>query len=161
MIVKDPITNKKWTSNKEQRDSYSYDKEFSYEGQTKILLSFLKERVPGMSVTNFFIASRNRKGTISRNDIEHIFGLSWNDAEQIKKIQKEILKNNVAVCKTGGWDEMYVLPGGKRLDISDDNMSEITPGTAKTGELKKAFSKMSSGRKNSRPLLNKFIGMIA
>jgi len=28
-------------------------------------------------------------------------------------------------------------------------------------ELKRAFSKMSSGRKASRPLLNKFIGMIA
>ena len=28
-------------------------------------------------------------------------------------------------------------------------------------EAKKAFSKMSSGRKNSRPVLNKFIGMIA
>ena len=115
-----------------------------------------------MSITNFFIASRNRKGTLSKNDIASIFGLStWDDEDKIKSIQKEILKNNVAVCKTGGWDEMYVLPGGKRLDVSDDNMSEITPGTAKTGELKKAFSKMSSGRKNSRPLLNKFIGMIA
>ena len=32
---------------------------------------------------------------------------------------------------------------------------------AKKSELKKAFGKMSSGRKNQRPLLNKFIGMIA
>jgi hypothetical protein len=56
---------------------------------------------------------------------------------------------------------MYVLPGGEKLDISDDDMSEIKPGFAKKGDLKKAFSKMTSGRKNSRPLLNKFIGMIA
>jgi len=162
VIVKDPITNKKWTSNKEQRDSYSYDKEFSYEGQTKILLSFLKARVPGMSVTNFFIAGRNRKGTISKYDIGHIFGLaSWDDAEQIKKIQKEILKNNVAVCTTQAWDELYVLPGGEKLNVSNDDMSEITPGEFKKSDLKKAFGKMSSGRKNSRPLLNKFIGMIA
>ena len=47
------------------------------------------------------------------------------------------------------------------LDVSDDDMSDITPGTAKKSDLKKAFGKMSSGRKNSRPMLNKFIGMIA
>ena len=75
--------------------------------------------------------------------------------------RKEIKKNNVAVCTNQGWDEMYVLPGGEKLDISDDDMSEIVPGVAKKGDLKKAFSKMTSGRKNSRPLLNKFIGMIA
>ena len=162
VIVKDPITNKKWTSSKDEKNSYSYHRGFEYEGQTKILLSFLKSRVPGMSVTNFFIAGRNRKGTISKYDIEHIFGLnSWDDADKIKSIQKEILKNNVAVCTTQAWDELYVLPGGQRLDVSNDNMSDITPGTAKKSDLKKAFGKMSSGRKNSRPLLNKFIGMIA
>lgn len=159
LVVTDPVTKKKYIEEKDENDYY---RRFSYSKQTEILLSFLKERLPEMSITNFFIASRNRKGTLSKNDIARIFELStWDDEDKIKSIQKEILKNNVAVCKTGGWDEMYVLPGGNKLDISDDNMSEITPGTAKTGELKKAFSKMSSGRKNSRPLLNKFIGMIA
>jgi hypothetical protein len=56
---------------------------------------------------------------------------------------------------------LYVLPGGQKLDVSNDDMSEITPGEFKKSDLKKAFGKMSSGRKNSRPLLNKFIGMIA
>jgi len=159
LIVTDPVTKKKYI---EEKDENQYYRRFQYSKQTEILLSFLKERLPEMSITNFFIASRNKKGTISKNDIASIFELSsWEDEDKIKSIQKEILKNNVAVCKTGGWDEMYVLPGGSKLDVSDDNMSEITPGTAKTGELKKAFSKMSSGRKNSRPLLNKFIGMIA
>ena len=162
VVVKDPITNKKWTSGQQEKSRYSYDSGFGYQNQTKILLSFLKERVPGMSITNFFIAGRNRKGTVSRNDIEYIFDLRhWDDAEQIKKIQKEILKNNVAVCTTQAWDEMYVLPGGERLNVSNDDMSEIKPGEFKKSDLKKAFGKMSSGRKNSRPLLNKFIGMIA
>ena len=114
-----------------------------------------------MNIVNFFIAGRNKKGTVSKHDIEHIFGLnSWDDERQIKSIQKEILKNNVAVCTSQGWDDMYVLPGGQKLDVSNDDMSEVQPG-AKKSELKKAFSKMSSGRKNSRPVLNKFIGMIA
>ena len=115
-----------------------------------------------MTITNFFIAGKNRKGTIDKNTVASIFGLdSWNDEDKIKSIQKEILKNNVAVCKTQGWDEWYVQPGGAKLDVSKDDMSEITPGPAKKGELKKAFTKMSAGRKNSRPLLNKFIRMIA
>ena len=115
-----------------------------------------------MSITNFFIVNGNNRGTVSRADIEYIFDLnSWDDADKVKSIQKEIKKNNVAVCTTQGWDEMYVLPGGKKLDISDDDMSDIKPGLAKKSELKRAFGKMSSGKKNSRPLLNKFIGMIA
>jgi hypothetical protein len=115
-----------------------------------------------MTVTNFFIAGRNKRGTIARSDIAYIFGLhTWDDEDKIKKIQKEILKNNVAVCTTQAWDELYVLPGGQKLDVSNDDMSEITPGEFKKSDLKKAFGKMSSNRKNSRPLLNKFIGMIA
>ena len=45
-------------------------------------------------------------------------------------------------------------------DISSDEMSEVQPGAKKT-ELKRAFGKMSSGKRNSRPVLNKFVGMIA
>ena len=160
-IIIDPISRKKLKldarKGKTNALSYRYGSD-----QTEILLSFLKERVQGMNIVNFFIAGRNKKGTVSKYEIEHVFGLSsWSDAEQIKKIQKEILKNNVAVCTSQGWDEMYVLPGGEKLDVSNDDMSEVKAGEATKGELKKAFVKMTSGRKNSRPVLNKFIGMIA
>ena len=164
----DPITKKKWLQ-KPEEDRYDegkmiYDRyAFSYEPQTNILLQFLKARVPDMNVVNFFIAGRNKSGTIQRYDLAHIFGLNtYNDSdmEKIKSIQKEIKKNNVAVCTTQAWDELYVLPGGEKLNTSTDDMSEVQPG-AKKAELKKAFKKMSTGRKMNRPLLNKFIGMIA
>ena len=162
VIIVDPINRKKVKCPAKKDSEYSKACYYStYHNQTEILLSFLKARVQGMNIVNFFIAGRNKKGTVSKHDIEHIFGLnSWDDERQIKSIQKEILKNNVAVCTSQGWDEMYVLPGGQKLDVSNDDMSEVQPG-AKKSELKKAFSKMSSGRKNSRPVLNKFIGMIA
>ena len=162
VIIVDPINRKKVKCPAKKDSEYSKACYYStYHNQTEILLSFLKARVQGMNIVNFFIAGRNKKGTVSKHDIEHIFGLnSWDDEIQIKSIQKEILKNNVAVCTSQGWDEMYVLPGGQKLDVSNDDMSEVQPG-AKKSELKKAFSKMSSGRKNSRPVLNKFIGMIA
>ena len=157
----DPVTNKKYEMKyNDKKNPYSY-RGFGYDTQTNILVEFLKSRVPGMNVVNFFIAGRNRKGTVSRNDIEYIFGLSaWDELEEVKKIQKFIKKHNYAVCTTSAWDEMYVLPGGEKLDISNDDMSEIQPGAKKT-ELKKAFGKMSSGKRNSRPVLNKFVGMIA
>ena len=162
VIIVDPINRKKVKCPAKKDSEYSKACYYStYHNQTEILLSFLKARVQGMNIVNFFIAGRNKKGTVSKHDIEYIFGLnSWDDEIQIKKIQKDILKNNVAVCTSQGWDEMYVLPGGQKLDVSNDDMSEVQPG-AKKSELKKAFSKMSSGRKNSRPVLNKFIGMIA
>ena len=157
----DPVTNKKYEMKyNDKKNPYSY-RGFGYDTQTNILVEFLKSRVPGMNVVNFFIAGRNRKGTVSRNDIEYIFGLSaWDELEEVKKIQKFIKKHNYAVCTTSAWDEMYVLPGGEKLDISSDDMSEVQPGAKKT-ELKRAFGKMSSGKKNSRPVLNKFVGMIA
>ena len=154
----DPVTNKKYEM---KLNGDKYQTGFSYDRQTNILVEFLKSRVPGMNVVNFFIAGRNRKGTVSKNDIEYIFGLSsWDEYEKVKKIQKFIRKHNYAVCTTSAWDEMYVLPGGEKLDISSDDMSEVQPGAKKT-ELKRAFGKMSSGKRNSRPVLNKFVGMIA
>ena len=80
--------------------------------------------------------------------------------EQLKAIQKELRTKNVAVVTDQAWTEMYVLPGGVKLDTSTEDLSDVQVG-AKKGELKRAFGKMTSGRKNQRPLLNKFIGMIA
>jgi len=164
IMLTDPITKKKWTSIlKKSEDRYyeRHDIGFSYDGQTYVLLKFLKARVQDMNVVNFFIAGKNRKGTISKYDIESIFGLSsWEDADEVKRLQKEMRKKNVLVCTTQGWDEMYVLPGGEKLDTNQDTEDKILPGATK-GQLKKVFGKMMSGRKNNRPVLNSFIGMIA
>ncbi len=163
IILKDPVTNKKWTSTYRDDGRTDYSRmSFQYDSQTLVLLSFLKARVQDMNVVNFFIAGRNRKGTIAKHDIESIFGLGWEDQEKVKQLQKEMRTKNVLVCTNQGWDEMYVLPGGARLDTNQDEneLTEIKPGATK-GQLKKAFGKMTSGRKNNRPVLNKFIGMIA
>jgi len=155
----DPVTKKVWQG-ENKKGEYSMSKKFSYSTQTPVLIEFLKNRVPGMNVVNFFIAGKNRKGTISKTDIEAIFDINWNDHEKIKKIQKELRTKNVAVVTNQAWTEMYVLPGGVKLDTSTEDLSDVQVG-AKKGELKRAFGKMTSGRKNQRPLLNKFIGMIA
>ena len=43
-----------------------------------------------MTITNFFVDGRNRKGTIDKNTVGNIFGLdTWHDIDKIKSIQKE------------------------------------------------------------------------
>ena len=160
-IVTDPVTKKVWKSHYKGSEWNGSGKKFEYSNQTPILIEFLKNRVPGMNIVNFFIAGKNRKGNISKSDIEAIFDISWNDTEKLKAIQKELRTKNVAVITDQAWTEMYVLPGGEKLDTSTEDLSDIAPGTMGKMQLKKAFGKMSSGRKNQRPLLNKFIGMIA
>ena len=158
VTVIDPVTKKKYSAPAKS----DYTRSFRYDTQTAVLINFLKYRVPGMNVVNFFIAGRNRKGTISKSDIEYIFGInSWDDYQKVKDIQKFIRKHNYAVQKESAWDELYILPGGEKLNITNDDMSEVKAGEATKGELKKAFGKMTSGKKISRPVLSKFVGMIA
>ena len=95
-----------------------------------------------MNVVNFFIAGKNRKGNISKSDIEAIFDISWNETEKLKAIQKELRTKNVAVITDQAWTEMYVLPGGEKLDTSTEDLSDVQVG-AKKSELKKAFGKSS------------------
>ena len=66
-------------------------------------------------------------------------------------------KENVAVCKSQGYDEFYVLPGKIEQDSSE---IEVAQGASKAA-LKRAFSKSANGRLKNRPLLNKFISMVA
>ena len=94
-ILTDPVTKKVWKA-KYKGDDYTRDTKFEYSNQTPVLLEFLKNRVPGMNVVNFFIAGKNRKGNISKSDIEAIFDISWNDTEKLKAIQKELRTKNVA-----------------------------------------------------------------
>ena len=157
--VTDPVTKKVWQGENKKGD-YRNNVQFRYSIQTPVLIEFLKNRVPGMNVVNFFIAGKSKSGTISKSDIEHIFNIGWSENEKLKKIQKELRTKNVAVVTDQAWTEMYVLPGGVKLDTSTEDLSDVQVG-AKKGELKRAFGKMTSGRKNQRPLLNKFIGMIA
>ena len=64
----------------------------------------------------------------------------------------------VAVCKSAGFDEYYILPG---LDIDLTNKGiQVGTGASKSA-LKNAFKKNATSKTLNRPLLNKFIGMVA
>ena len=90
-------------------------------------------------------------------------GYSWSDKRErnaniVTKVRKELKKNNVAVCKSAGYDEYYILPS-LDIDLSDKGI-EVTVGASKS-QLKSAFKKNATSKTLNRPLLNKFIGMVA
>ena len=151
MIVTDPVTGKK-LRHKSYRNYYNYD-DYSQK-RTAFFLSLLKQRVPDMNVVGFFIAGSGRNGKVAKRTLQEKFGYDCD----LQKIRKELKKNNVAVCKSAGYDEYYILPS---MDIDLENKGiEVEVGASKSA-LKSAFKKNATSKTLNRPLLNKFIGMVA
>ena len=153
MIVTDPVTGAKL------RKTFCkvYNRsDFVTRSQktTAFYLSLLKQRVPNMNLVGFFIAGSGKNGTVPKRVLEEKFGVDCD----FKKIRKELKKNNVAVCKSAGYDEYYILPS---MDIDLENKGiEVEVGASKSA-LKSAFKKNATSKTVNRPLLNKFIGMVA
>ena len=155
MVVTDPVTGNKL------KKSFYRDRGFHYadyfadaQRTTAFYLSLLKQRVPDMNVVGFFISGSGRNGTVPKRTLQQKFGYDCD----LKKIRKELRKNNVAVCKSAGYDEYYILPN---MDIDLENKGiEVEVGASKSA-LKSAFKKNATSKTLNRPLLNKFIGMVA
>ena len=138
------------------------EERYYYTGQsTSKLLKLLKKIIPDMSITGFFIAGSGRAGRVNLRTIESKFRLNHykpHDKSKIVAIQKELRTNRVAVCKTQGYDEYYILPtSGKTTESEELTIKE----GAKTSSIKSAFTKSLKAKTVNRQLLNKFIGMVA
>ena len=126
--------------------------------QTIALLQLLKKRVDGMNVVGFFVANSTKGGSISKDVIESKFGIyKHQDWVKYKLILDEIKKTNVAVCTSEGYDEFYIVPGQVR-ETTDELKVEVG---ANKGALKRAFMKSANNRMKAKPMLNKFISMVA
>jgi len=148
--ITDPVTNAKIVIGK----SNGYRNE-----QTVAMFKLLKKRVPNMNIVGFFIAGSGKRGMVHKNIISDKFDLhSYTDYNAIKDIYRKLKKENVVVCKEEGYDEFYILPGAGAMKESEE--FEVSP-NAKVGELKKAFMKSANNKMANRPVLNKFVGMIA
>ena len=151
IVITDPVTNKTIT---DATDRYSWD-------VTSILLELLKNRVPDMNVVGFFVAGSGKAGKVKADTLRYAvdgwnYKSSWDD--EIRNALKELKKNNVFVAKSRGYDEYYILPGSMKteeFELSDDLVG------ASKAKLKSAFSKSAGSRISSRPLLNKFVSMVA
>ena len=131
--------------------------------QTPTLLKLLKKRVPEMNIVGFFVAGSGKHGKVRPDTLRYAIDgwrYEYRDSDLIKSALKELKKNNVYVAKSEGYDEYYILPGSGQLEVENFELSDELVGASKA-KLKSAFGKSASGRVSSRPLLNKFISMVA
>ena len=150
-VITDPVTNK--TIKTEDR----------YWSATPLLLELLKNRIPEMNVVGFFVAGSGKHGKVKSDTLRYAIDgwkYKYNSDEDIRKALADLNKNNVFVTKSKGYDEYYILPGSGQLSVEEFEMSDELVGASKA-KLKTAFAKSSAGRISSRPLLNKFIAMVA
>jgi len=141
-IITDPVVNKT----------------YEITNMTNDLLRILKNRVPGMNVVGFFIAGNGKSGRVDKNTLRYL--LPEEDISEIMKKIKFINKNKYLAISQLGYDEYYILPGGKALKTENETLDDELIGAGKA-KLKSAFTKMSKGKLSSRQLLNKFVGMVA
>jgi len=149
-VITDPVTNKTVSV----KSDYGFD-------ITPILLGLLKKRVPDMNVVGFFVAGSGKSGKVKPDTLRYAIDgwqYEYGKSDKILAALKELKKNNVFVAKQKGYDEYYILPGSMKTE--EYEMSDELVGASKA-KLKTAFGKSTAGRVSSRPLLNKFISMVA
>ena len=125
---------------------------------TNELLKVLKDRVEGMNVIGFFIAGSGKSGKVDKRTIQYLID-EW-DMTKVMPLVKFINKNKYLALTQCGYDEYYVLPGGNALAVENEGLGDELVGASKA-KLKTAFGKSMKGKISSRPLLNKFIKLVA
>jgi hypothetical protein len=117
------------------------------------LLDLLK-KVSGANTIGFFIACRFGRNVVM-NRISKTGKYVHNFDQQYKKAkqQKFFMLNDV------GYDDFYIIPGGKDLEITEDNL--VVSAGAKKAEIKNAFMKMQKSKSINRVLLSRFVSKIA
>jgi len=79
-------------------------------------------------------------------------------SDMLKMVNKEkylAVEGNVT-----GYDEYYLLAGGRNLEVENETLDNELVGASKA-KLKSAFGKMTKGKVQSRTLLNRFVKLVA
>ena len=155
LVVTDPVTRKTFVP--EVIDDGRY-KTLDRDYQTKLLFKMLKNRMIGMNIVGFFVAGQGSKGNVSQDVLTDKMGIDRWDTQKFKEYRKILYRDNVLVSKSQGYDEFYILPGPQRFEMKTELEVEVG---ANKAALKRAFGKMSNGKIVNRPLLNKFVKMVA
>ena len=154
LVVTDTVTRKTFIQKFENSNKIVLDRDY----QTKLLFEILKNRMAGMNIVGFFVAGRGSKGSVSQDILTDKMGIDRYDTQKFKEYRKILNRDNVLVSKSQGYDEFYILPGPQKFEMKTELEVEVG---ANKAALKKAFRKMSNGKIVNRPLLNKFVKMVA
>ena len=148
-IIRDTKSKKEYTL-----DAYGAGK-YSRNEMTNTLVEILRD-AHGVNVVNFYIIPK-----LSRYDIvDFVSEKSENKSADIEKLHSCWRKEGHIIGENyGGWTELYLIRGGKNLDVKETNL-DVNTG-AKKGEIKRAFAKMNKNKLKNRLLLSKFVDMVA
>jgi hypothetical protein len=120
---------------------------------TIALLELLKANT-GVNVIGFYISSGNYKRQImSRLDKSGTNIPDFDEKLKTAKRQKFFMINGA------GYDDYYIIPGGKDLDAKDEEMQ--VDENASKNQLKHAFMMMQKSKGINRVLLSRFVEKIA
>ena len=110
----------------------------------------------GCNVVNFYIVPK-----LSRHDmLDLVPSDSENKMLDMDKLHSSWRKEGHVIGENyGGWSELYLIRGGKNLDVVETNLNVNTG--AKKGEIKRAFAKMNKNKLKNRLVLSKFVDMVA
>ena len=125
---------------------------------TNGLVKLIRE-VTGANVVCFDIVSGQSRRVISNKMFKYNRSLTAEEFRQTEDMAKKFRKDRVLVLENLGYNEYYLIPGGRELDIDDDEI-EVESGADKK-KLLKAFAEMQDNKKTSRILLNRFVKMVA
>ena len=154
LVITDPVTRKTFVPKFKDSSDKSLDRDY----QTKLLFEMLKNRMIGMNIVGFFVAGHGSKGNVSQDVLTDKMGIDRWDTQKFREYRKILNRDNVLVSKSQGYDEFYILPGPQKFEMNTELEVEVG---ANKAALKRAFGKMSNGKIVNRPLLNKFVKMVA
>ena len=108
-----------------------------------------------MNVVNFYIIPK-----LSRYDIvDFVSRKVENRSTDIEKLHSCWRKEAHIIGENyGGWTELYLILGGKSLDVKETNL-DVNTGPRKV-RLREPFSKMNKNKLKNRLLLSKFVDMV-
>lgn len=124
---------------------------------TDTLLEILKSRTDS-TLLGFYIVGKRR------NEFEKAYTTVFPNASLFDAANKyaEYKETNICVISKSAYDEYYLIPGGKSMEVSDDRLQDIVgDANVSTRRLRGAFLKMNQNRLNNRVLLKKFIEQVA
>jgi hypothetical protein len=120
---------------------------------TQALLENINKRY-NTSTIGFFMADDNR---MFNHKIAQIHG--WNDGHR-NEANKEYRKNKCVVRKSAlGYDEFYLIKGGDKLAVEDDEFGVTSDQTK--NQMANAFKKYSKSKKQNKVLMTTFGRIVA
>ena len=129
---------------------------------TACLVKFYRE-IFDINIVNFFLIGSMRKWDMARalEDQKKGKGEIFEPGyEEINIALRKFRKDKYMIMpEMLGFNEQYLVQGGKALEVSDQPL-EVAEG-ATVAQMAKAFKKFSTGKLQNRKLLSRFIDMVA